>query len=95
MSYYITPEQYEIAEGNGIKFHTLYQRVYIRGMKPEEACVKPVQTKRTGLWYKWGHLALHNNISRETFYGRIRDNNRKMSCYEAATKPVKRRVKNG
>lgn len=86
MTYYITPEQYEIAKANGIKSHTLYQRVYIRGMKPEEACVKPVQVKRSGLWYKWGHLALHNNISRNTFYKRI---SRGMGFYEAATQKVR------
>ena len=34
MSYYITPEQYEIAEANGISYNTLYKRVYELGWKP-------------------------------------------------------------
>lgn len=92
MTYYITPEQYEIAEANGISYNTLYKRVYELGWKPEVACEKELVKHREGLWSKWKHLALHNNITQRQFYDRVRDNNKYMSCYEAATRPIKRRV---
>lgn len=90
MSQYITPEQYEIAKNNGISYHTLHYRVYRSNWKSECACTEPPQKQRRGLWYKWGHLATHNGITRRQFYDRVRDNNKYMSCYDAATRPIKK-----
>ena len=56
---------------------TLYTSVYMSLVgNPEVACKKKLVKHREGLWAKWKHLALHNNISQRTFYDRVRDNNK-------------------
>ena len=90
--FYITPEQYEIALQNGISKARLYQRVNLQGWSIERAIHEKPQEQRKGLWYKWGHLATYNGISKRQFLDRVSSKKTKMSCYEAATRPIKRKV---
>lgn len=87
---YITPEQYEIALKNGISNTCLYQRINKSGWNIERAITEKPQKQRRGLWYKWGHLATYNGISRQQFYDRICSKKMNMNCYEAATRPIKK-----
>ncbi|MDP4158401.1 MAG: hypothetical protein Q8911_01375 [Bacillota bacterium] len=83
-SYYITPEQYEIAAKNGIRANTLNTRVRSYGWSIERAISQPIQKH-----YVWGELlkvANKNGIGYKTFYTRIK---RGMTPQEAASIPVK------
>ncbi|MEK7014674.1 hypothetical protein [Bacillus sp. FSL R9-9410] len=81
--YYITPEDFERAEENGISNETLRQRVYGRGWPKEKAITKQI-TKGTG-WRKYKRVAEEHGICYRTFADRIRKG---MEPYEAATKPI-------
>ncbi|OOZ76571.1 hypothetical protein BHL35_25440 [Bacillus cereus] len=81
--YYITPEDFKRAEGNGISNDTLRQRVYSYGWPKEKAITKPV-SKGTG-WKEYKGIAEEHGICYRTFADRRK---RGMDPYEAATKPV-------
>jgi len=86
MSYYITPDEYERAERNGICYDLLNSRVRALGWNIERAINTPVKRKST---YKnhgsYTQTALENNISLSTYYERVRGG---MSKEEASTKPI-------
>ncbi|OOZ79424.1 hypothetical protein BHL35_15745 [Bacillus cereus] len=81
--YYITPEDFKRAEGNGISNDTLRQRVYSYGWPKEKAITKPV-SYGTG-WKDYKDIAEEYGICYRTFVDRRK---RGMDPYEAATKPV-------
>lgn len=81
---YITPEQYEIGERNGISRGNVWQRVHNYGYDVERAITEPLH-KPSERWMKWKKIALANGISNEAFNARIRYG---MSEEEAATRPI-------
>ena len=88
-SLYITPEDFEEAEANGINREALGQRVRQYGWSIERAKTEPIREK---LFYhgNWLSVALKNGIKSETFYARI---NRGWDDERAATEPVAKRNK--
>ncbi len=83
--YYITPEEYAIAEANGIDKLTLDNRVRRCRWNKERAMSEPI--KRKGRHTKWYKIAKSNGISKGTFSNRI--NVLGWSCERAATEPIK------
>lgn len=86
IDYYITPEEYEVAEKNGISRQTLEHRV--RGALWEKDVAitkKPKYNNRK----KWAVIAVENGISYQTFLSRVNDYG--MSEEEAATRPLQNR----
>ncbi|MCZ8518867.1 hypothetical protein [Paenibacillus caseinilyticus] len=81
--FYITPEEYEEAELNGISPIILDRRVRELGWKKEKAMTVPVRklTDRK----RWRYVAEDNGISYQSFMSRIR---RGWSEEDAATKPL-------
>ena len=67
--YYITDEEYEIAEKNGISKDTLNFRIRRMGWNKEKALTKPPRkyTDRA----KQVEIAKSNGIGRSTFYDRL------------------------
>ena len=88
-SFYITPEEYQIAESNGISRNTLDIRVRDLLWDKERAITEPTQKKNNGEM-KWADVAESNNIPRQTYYTRRK---RGMSKEEAATKPLQNKKK--
>lgn len=84
--YYITPEDYIIAEKNGIKAGLLNQRVYVQGMNVEVATTKPVGKRNAYGWSEWKEVALANGIQYRTYLDRIQRKN--MTFEQAATQPL-------
>lgn len=85
-NYYITPEEYNIAEKNGISKSTLYRRVYYYGWEKERAInTKPIINKRC----EWSKLAWKNGISHAAYYSRV--NKLGWSRQKAATTPIQKR----
>lgn len=82
MAVYITPEDYEKAEKNGIK--NLYNRVHVYGWSIRRAVNTPPR-KRTNRDY-WKEVAIQNGINLNTFFSRIHRSG--WSEEEAATTPV-------
>ncbi|WP_338631509.1 hypothetical protein [Clostridium baratii] len=82
--YYITPEEYKIAESNGISRRAVNYRIREAGWSKERAITEPLRRKND-----YGDLvtiAINNGIQSKTFYMRVR------SCgwdpYKAATVPT-------
>ena len=87
-NYYITPEEYEEAEKNGITYDHVNTRVRGLGWDKERAITQPVKKykrKRKNL-QKWAKVATKNGIPYTTFHSRIEKG---MDHKEAATKPIK------
>lgn len=80
--FYVTPDDYDIAEKNGIPQNIVYDRVINGGWDVDKAVSKPVRKKKYSNWIK---KAAQNGISRHTFYARVK---RGMSLEEAVTKEV-------
>lgn len=80
--FYITPEEYETAERNGISKKTLEERVRKLAWNKEEAISKP-PVKRN--WHEWAESAKKHGISQLNFYNRIQYG---WSPEEAATRPL-------
>lgn len=80
-NFYITPEEYELAEQNGISKWTLDVRIKDLLWDKETAITKPV-AKRDYSNKEWADLAEKNGINRNTFYSRLR---RGMNPKDAAT----------
>lgn len=85
--YYITPEDFKRAEGNGISNDTLRQCVYSYGWPKEKAITKPA-SNGTG-WKDYKDIAEEYGICYRTFVDRRK---RGLDPYEAATKPVMKKV---
>lgn len=81
--FYITPEEYDIAEKNGISRALLNQRVRGGGWDKEVAMSKPSQHGSTG-WNLVKEIAKENGISYWTFKQRRRAG---MELMKAATIP--------
>ncbi|HDR8456841.1 TPA: hypothetical protein QC364_003720 [Bacillus cereus] len=81
--FYITPEEYSIAESNGIHRDLLNERVRGRGWDKEIAIVKPLKKHWTG-WLEVKEIALQNGICYGTFKARRKKG---MGKLEAATRP--------
>lgn len=81
--YYITPDEYDRAEQNGISAITLERRVRLLAWDKERALTEPPQ-KKTNI-KKWADIAKKNGVKYETFRARLR---RGMSFEEAATRPL-------
>lgn len=86
--HYITPEDEEIAERNGINNHALRQRVMDRGWDIEKAITVPlrVEVPFQPIWEKWEALATENGVTKDRFYHRVKIN--KMDEELAASRPV-------
>ena len=66
--YYITPEEYEIAEKNGINKRVVYQRVFL-GWSKKRAITVPLQIKK--LTNEHFEIAQKNGISKNTVKHRV------------------------
>lgn len=83
---YVTPEDYEKAEANGLSREIVYHRVYHYGWDIERAITTP--KKNHGKWGNWKpyyELMEKHGVNRRTFYTRVGNG---MSPEEAATKPL-------
>jgi len=70
LSYYITPQEYEIAKQNGISRDTLEYRIRDLAWDMQKAiCTKPRVKKETS-WH-WRQIAKRNGISYQTFQKRV------------------------
>jgi hypothetical protein len=84
-SWYITPEEYEIAKNNGIKRHTLENRIRCFGWSKEKAINTPV--RKNNRWSQEIKKTLEKNgIGYLTFLARIYKLG--WSVQKASTKPV-------
>lgn len=81
---YLTPEDYEIAEKNGINRINLESRFYRRNWNKERALTEPVRYK-ANLWGIHREQCREIGLSRQSFYKRIRLEG--MNPEEAATTP--------
>lgn len=81
---YITPEEYEKAEKNGIDKNTLYKRIREYGWDKQRALSQPKRVRPN--LSKWKAIALKNGISEGTFYSRVC--NMKWDLERAATTPI-------
>lgn len=82
--YYITPEEYAIAELNGISRSTLEYRIKNLAWKKEEALNKPPR-RQCAEKKKWQIVGEENGITRFTFHQRIL---RGWDMEDAATTPT-------
>lgn len=86
MRYYITPEEYALAQSRGIKKNIVYQRFYAYGWTIEDAISKPVK-RRESIYPKWVWDTLNKNkIDKFSFYWRIAAG---WELDKAITKPIK------
>jgi len=81
--FYITPEEYQAAEQNGISAHLLGIRVRDLAWKKDRAISTPPRV--VGNLVKWRDAAMANGIRANTFYTRLR---RGISPEEASTTPL-------
>lgn len=84
IDYYITPEEYEIAEQNGIDGWTVERRIRYLGWKKQKAIYTP-KRKRDTKYSSLAEKAIENGITRKAFYMRIK---RGMCPLEASKKPM-------
>lgn len=82
--FYISPEEYKVAEDNGISNVRLEQRIRQFGWKKERALTEPVRKRQDRR--EWIALAKKNKIGANTFYTRV--NSLKMTPERAATEPI-------
>ena len=83
MEYELMPEDYALAESNGISKELLKQRFYKNGWNKAKAMCHPVR-KRTDRT-KWLSIAEENGINRGAFYERVQ---RGWGEEKAATVPI-------
>jgi hypothetical protein len=84
MAYYITPDEYDAAEKNGIGERIVSCRVRVLGWSVERAITTPVKKYKNRR--RWGATARANGIKYHTYLNRITKQG--MSEEEAATTPV-------
>lgn len=82
MRIYITPEEYEIAEANGISKKRVDVRVRKLGWPVKKAITKPTQNRNQK---EWVEKAIKNGITPQCYYGRVHKN---WSKEEASTIPM-------
>ncbi|PEA85895.1 hypothetical protein [Bacillus thuringiensis] len=70
--YYITPDEYERAERNGINRRVLNERIRNLGWDKDTAMTKQVRRSNATGWCKVRGIALENGISRQTYYARMK-----------------------
>lgn len=72
--HYITPEDFEIAEKNGINQDALSQRVRDYGWDIDRAITDPLKVgvPFQPIWEQWEKVATENGISKNLFYQRIK-----------------------
>ena len=82
---YITPDDYETAEKNGISRHTVYQRVHTCGWDIDRAITEPVnfRFRTSSIWGHWKDKAV---VDYETFRKRLQK--LRWSAEKAALTPV-------
>ena len=85
IDYYITPEEYDVAESNGIPRTTLEQRVRDLLWDKQRAITEPPKEMSKG-YEKYARKALGIGVSRNAFYTRVQ---RGWSLERAAATPVK------
>lgn len=83
---YLTPEDIQIAESNGISERLAKQRFYQRMWSRERSITEPL---RTDLWHKYKATCEKNGISNDVFRRRI---SRRWTPEEAATRPIPKPV---
>lgn len=86
--FYITPDDYERAEANGIRRKALSDRVRSYGWDVDKAVNDKIRVSQPfePTWQKWREVCEQHGISRRLFYHRIKTG--KMSEELAATKPL-------
>lgn len=84
MKEYLSPEDYEIAEKNGISRELAYSRFYDNHWDKERAITQP-KRREQGLWKQWQAIAEEHGICQSTFYSRL---NVGLEPEEAATKTL-------
>ncbi|MEK5070739.1 hypothetical protein [Sporosarcina sp. FSL K6-1508] len=74
--HYITPNDYETAEQNGINYVALSQRVRDYGWDIDRAITEPLKVgvPFQPVWEQWEKIATENGISKDLFYQRIKVN---------------------
>jgi hypothetical protein len=83
---YITPEEYEIAEKNGISRKNLEDRVWTLYWNKQKAITVPVMQRNPTPWREWKEVCEKNGISYGTFMSRIKNSG--LDPEVAATKPL-------
>lgn len=81
--YYITPEDYERAETNGISAQLLEQRVRVYGWDSVKASTQSIRKQQDRS--EWRAVADQNGITPDAFYGRLK---RGWDPELAATRPL-------
>lgn len=91
MKDYLTPEDYELAEKNGISRDLAYRRFYENCWEKERAITQP-KRGTTSVWKQWREIAEANGIRESTFYSRL---NIGLNPEEAATKELSKNGSGG
>jgi len=81
--WYVTPEEYLIAESNGISASNLNNRIRSFGWKKHRAITEPYRNRRD--LTEWGKIAESNGIKYRTMQTRI---GRGWTVEDAATRPL-------
>jgi hypothetical protein len=67
---YLSPQDYKVAESNGISRDIAYSRFYILGWNRERAITQPVKKKNPEK-IRWRKIAKTNGIPYTTYYERL------------------------
>jgi hypothetical protein len=81
--YYITPQEYELAQSNGVCPRNVDWRIREKGWSKERALTTPSRMKKD--YGDWPKIAKANGIKYSTFVGRV--NYRGLTFEQAATLP--------
>lgn len=71
LSYYITPEDYAIAEQNGISKERVYFRVYVYNWSVKRAITQPLGRRNAWGWTENKHIAKQNGVGYRTYLDRV------------------------
>lgn len=71
MKDYLTPEDYEIAEKNGISRKLADSRFYDNNWEKERAITQPKRGPVLTIWDEWKEIAETNGIGKSTFNSRL------------------------
>lgn len=71
MKDYLTPEDYEIAEKNGISRKLADSRFYDNNWNKERAITQPKRGPLLTMWDQWKEVAEANGICKSTFNSRL------------------------
>lgn len=91
-SVYVTPEEYAIAEKNGISSFNVYQRVNVYNWNTQRAITTPLGKCNALGWTENKQLAKKNGIGYDTYYHRVTAMGWD-PLKAATTQPLKRRRK--